>query len=121
RWRHEWREAKGCRFYLLDGERIVQVLSWPQVQNERDLGKALQQVKDARFIPEEAVRLCVVCDGAEWIWTHVPALFPQARQVLDYYHCAEYLHKVARAQYADPIRAQEWTEATLTRLYLGTV
>ena len=121
RWRHEWREAKGFRFYLLDGERIVHVLSWHQVQNEQDLGKALQQVKDASVIPEAAVRLCVVCDGAEWIWKHVQALFPQACQVLDYYHCAEYLHKVAKAHYADPIRAQEWTEATLTRLYLGKV
>jgi hypothetical protein len=58
---------------------------------------------------------------AEWIWKHVQALFPQARQVLDYYHCAEYLHKVAKAPYADPLRAQEWTEATLTRLSLGKV
>jgi len=91
RWQHEWREAKGFRFYLLDGERIVHVLSWHQVQNEHDLGEALQQVKDAGLIPEEAVRLCVVCDGAEWIWKHVQALFPNACQVLDYYHCSEYL------------------------------
>src|SRR5262245_56642399 len=35
RWRHEWREAKGLRFYLLDGERIVHILSWHQVQNEQ--------------------------------------------------------------------------------------
>jgi hypothetical protein len=119
RWRHEWREAKGFRFYLLDGERIVHVLSWHQVYNEQALGEALQQVKDAGVIPEDTVRLCVVCDGAEWIWKHVQTLFPQARQVLDYYHCAEYLHKVAKAQYVDPVRAQEWTEATLTRLYLG--
>jgi hypothetical protein len=90
RWRHEWREAKGFRFYLLDGERIVHVLSWHQVQNEQELGEALQQVKEAGVIPEEAVRLCVVCDGAEWIWKHVQALFPQACQVLDYYHCSEY-------------------------------
>jgi Uncharacterised protein family (UPF0236) len=98
RWRHEWREAKGFRFYLLDGERIVHVLSWHQVSNEQDLGEAVRQVKDAGLIPEETVRLCVVCDGAEWIWKHVQALFPQACQVLDYYHCAEYLHKVAKAQ-----------------------
>jgi len=121
RWRHEWREAKGFRFYLLDGERIVHVLSWHQIYNEQELGEALQQVKDAHLIPEETVRLCVIGDGAEWIWTHVQALFPQACQVLDYYHCAAYLHKVAKAQYADPLRAQEWTEATLTRLYLGKV
>ena len=121
RWRHEWREAKGFRFYLLDGERIVHVLSWHQVYNEQELGEALQQVKEAHLIPEETVRLCVIGDGAEWIWKHVQALFPQACQVLDYYHCAEYLHKVAKAQYTDPLRAQEWTEATLTRLYLGKV
>jgi hypothetical protein len=121
RWRHEWREAKGFRFYLLDGERIVHVLSWHQVANEQDLGEALQQVKDAGVIPEETVRLCVVCDGAEWIWKHVQALFPQARQVLDYYHCAEYLHKVAKAQYGQTCQAVEWVEATLTRLYLGKV
>jgi Uncharacterised protein family (UPF0236) len=121
RWRHEWREAKGFRFYLLDGERIVHVLSWHQVQTEEALGEALQQVKDAGVIPEETVRLCVIGDGAEWIWKHVQALFPQACQVLDYYHCAEYLHKVAKAQYGDSLQAQEWAEATLTRLYLGKV
>jgi len=121
RWRHEWREAKGFRFYLLDGERIVHVLSWHQVQKEQELGEALQQVKDAGLIPEEAVRLCVVCDGAEWIWKHVQALFPNACQVLDYYHCSEYLHKVAKAQYGQTCQALEWVEATLTRLYMGKV
>jgi hypothetical protein len=119
RWQHEWREAKGLRFDLLDGERIVHVLSWHQVQNEQELGEALQQVKDAGLIPVEAVRLCVVCDGAEWIWKHVQALFPSACQVLDYYHCAEYLHKVAKAQYGQTVQALEWVEATLTRLYMG--
>jgi hypothetical protein len=84
RWRGQWRDAKGFRFYLLDGERIVHVLSWHQVQNEAQLGEALKQVKEASLIPEEQVRLCVVCDGAEWIWKHVQALFPRARQVLDY-------------------------------------
>jgi hypothetical protein len=121
RWKHEWREAKGFRFYLLDGERIVHILSWHQIQNERDLGAALKQVKDAGLIPEEAVRLCVVCDGAEWIWKHVQALFPKACQVLDYYHCSEYLHKVAKAQYGQTLQALEWVEATLTRLYMGKV
>jgi len=84
-WKHEWREAKGFRFYLLDGGRIVHVLSWHQVQNEHDLGEALRRMKEAGFIPEEAVRLCVICDGAEWIWKHVQTLFPHACQVLDYY------------------------------------
>ena len=121
RWRHDWYEAKGFRFYLLDGARIVHLLSWHQVQSEDDLGKALKQVKDAGLIPEETVRLCVVGDGADWIWKHVQALFPDACQVLDSYHCSEYLPKVAYAQYGHPLHALEWVESTLTRLYLGHV
>jgi hypothetical protein len=76
RWRYEWCEAKGFRFYLLDGERIVHVLSWHQVQTEGDLAEALQQVQEAGVVPEDTVRLCVIGDGAEWIWKHVQALFP---------------------------------------------
>ena len=121
RWRGQWRDAKGFRFYLLDGERIIHVLSWHQVQNEEQLGEALQQVKEAGIIPEEQVRLCVVCDGAEWIWKHGQALLPHARQVLDYYHCAQYLHRVAKAHYGASVQAVEWVEATMTRLYLGKV
>jgi hypothetical protein len=60
------------------------VLSWHQGHNEEQLGEALKHVKEAGVIPEDQVRLCVVCDGAEWIWQHVQALVPQARQVLDY-------------------------------------
>ena len=53
RWRGQWRDAKGCRFSLLDGERIVHGLSWHQVQNGEQRGEALQQVKEAGVIPEE--------------------------------------------------------------------
>jgi len=121
RWQGQWRDAKGFRFSLIDGDRIVHVLSWHQVQNEDQLGEALKQVKDAGLIPVDQVRLCVVADGASWIWKHVKALFPGARQVLDYYHWAAYLHRVAKAQYGASVRALEWVEATMTRLYMGKV
>ena len=107
--------------YLLDDERLIHVLSWHQVQSEDDLGKALKKIKDEGLIPEDTVRLCVIGDGAEWIWKHVQALFPDATQVLDYSHCSEYLHKVAYAQYGHTLQALEWVEATLTRLYQGQV
>ena len=121
RWKGAWRDAKGFRLYLIDEGRIVHLLSWQQVQDEADLGKALKQVKEAGLIPEDPVRLCVVCDGASWIGKHVQSLFPDARQVLDYYHCKEYLHKVAKAHYGTSEQALEWVEATLTRLYVGKV
>jgi Uncharacterised protein family (UPF0236) len=120
-WKGQWREVKGFRFYLINGERIVHLLSWHQVQNEAALGEALKAVKEANLIPEDRVRLCVICDGASWIWEHVQSLFSSARQVLDYSHCADYLHRMAKAPYGDSEQAQQWVEATMTRLYLGKI
>jgi len=74
------------------------------------------------LIPEAEVRLCVMADGARWIWQQPGALFPSAVEILDYYHCSEHLHKVAVLQYGThPERQQEWYEATLARLFWGEV
>jgi hypothetical protein len=122
RWTGEWREAKGFRFYLLADDRIVQVLSWHQVQTDEEAAEALRQVKAAGLIPEEEVRLCVIADGARWIWKQARALFPSAVEILDYYHCSEHLYKVAALQYgAHPERQREWCEAALARLFYGEV
>jgi len=122
RWKGQWREAKGFRFYLVAGERIVHLLSWHQVQSDEELGEALRQVKEAGLIPEEDVRLCVIADGAKWIWKHVKVLFPSAVQVLDYYHCSGHLYNVAAVQFGDNPEIQtEWVEATVTRLFCGEV
>lgn len=75
------RDAKGVRFSLLDGERLVHALSWQQVH----------------------------------------ALFPEARQGLDSSHCAQDLHRVAKAPEDSSGQAFEWVEATMTRLSLGQV
>ena len=91
------------------------------VQNDAQLGEALTQIKEAGLMPDAQVRLCVVCDGAEWIGKHVQALCPQARQVLDASHCAQSLHRVAKAHYGASVQAVEWVEATMTRLSLGKV
>lgn len=122
RWTGEWREAKGFRFYLLVDDRMVQVLSWHQVQTDAEAAEALRQVKAAGLIPEQQVRLCVIADGAPWIWKQARALFPLAVEILDYYHCREHLHKVAVLQYgAHPERQQPWYEAALARLFYGEV
>src|SRR5215217_6739185 len=120
-WRGQWRDAKGFRFSLMDGERIVHGLRWHQVQTEDQLGEALKQIKEAGVIPEDQVRLCVVADGASWIGKHVRALCPHACQVLDYSHCAEYIHKGAQAHYGASLQALEWAESTMIRLYVGKI
>ena len=121
-WRGEWKEAKGFRFYLVDKGRIVQVLSWHQIQQDETIGEALRQVKEAGLIPEDRVRLCVIGDGARWIWNLARELFPKAVEILDYYHLSERLHKVGLAQFGDdPLQKRQWVEATKARLFFGYV
>ena len=114
----EWKEIKGFRLYLIDAHKIVHLVSWHQIGTDEDLAAALKTIKEAGLIPEERVRLCVVADGAAWIWNRCREIFPTAKQVLDYYHCVEYLYELANAQYGKgSLRAQEWIDATLARLF----
>src|SRR3989441_12236555 len=54
--------------------------------------------------------------GHYWCRAH----FPEGDEILDYYHCAEHVYETARAQYGEgTLAAQEWAEATLTRLSLN--
>ena len=117
-----WKESKGFRFYFVDSERIIHLISWHQVQSDKELANALQAIKDADFFPEERVRLCVIGDGAPWIWNRIKELYPDAKEILDYYHCAEHLHELAHAQYGKgSVKAREWVEATLVRLFHNQV
>jgi hypothetical protein len=119
-WQGEWKEAKGFRFYLVDQERIVHLLSWYQVGCDEKVGAALRQVKEAGLIPEDQVRMCIIGDGAKWIWNQVKTLFPTAVQILDYYHCSEHVHKVGALQFhEDAVQAREWVEAMMARLFWG--
>jgi hypothetical protein len=114
----DWKEAKGVRLYLIDSKKIIHILSWHQVATDQELARDLQIIKEAGLIPEKKVRVCLIGDGASWIWRKVREVFPSAKEVLDYYHCSQHLHIVAPLQYGKGTRqAQEWVEATLARLF----
>jgi len=116
----EWKEVKGFRFYLLDNKNIVHLISWHQIKTDKELTNDLLEIKQAGLIPEDKVRICVIGDGAPWIWNRIKEVYPDAKKVLDFYHCSEYLHAVANAQYGkNSQQAREWVEATLTRLFLN--
>ena len=80
------------------------------------------KIREAGLIPEDRVRLCIIGDGAPWIWIKPLEIFPKAKQVLDFYHCSEYIHAVAKAQYGKGTKqAREWIEATFTRLFYNNI
>jgi len=89
--------AKGFRIYLLGKDRIDHIASWHQIQNEEQFGEDLFFA--ASRIPQEDLRVGLLGDGADWLWKHMVACFPEGRPILDYFHCAEHIHKVANVQY----------------------
>lgn len=115
-----WQEAKGFRIYLLGKDRIVHVASWHQIQNEEQFGEDLSFV--ASLIQQNDLRIGLLGDGADWLWKHMVACFPKGRQILDYFHCAEHIHKVAKLQYDEGTqKCLEWVESTITRLFYAEV
>ena len=93
-------------------------MSWHQVQDDKKLAEALLTIKKAGLVPEGKVRLCAIGDGASWIWNRVREIFPTIKEILDFYHCSEYIHELAEEQYGKGTReAQEWVEATFARLF----
>ena len=116
----EYKEVKGFRMYLLDDKKIVHLISWHQIKSDKALGNDLLKIKQAGLIPGDKVRLCAIGDGAPWIWNRIKEVYPEAKRVLDYYHCSEYLHDLANAQYGkNSQKAREWVEATLCRLFVN--
>ncbi len=113
-----WKEAKGFRLYLIDGKRIIHLISWHQVQTDKELADGLLTIKKAGLVPEDMIRLCVIGDGADWIWNRTSEIFPTAKIVLDFYHCSEHLHEAAHAQFGkETVEARRFVEICLTRLF----
>jgi hypothetical protein len=63
-----------------------------------------------------------VCDGAAWIWRLVAKYFPNAIQIVDWYHASEYLSPVADAAFGhNTQQAKEWLEQARSDLWEGRI
>ena len=69
-----------------------------------------------------AEEVVVVADGAHWIWNLVAEHFPEATQIVDWYHASQYVWKVAHAVYGEGTpRARRWAKRRLDDLWAGEV
>ena len=68
----------------------------------------------------QASELVFVADGAPWIWELVAMHFPNAVEILDWYHAAEYVWDVAHTFYGqESPQAEAWTNECLDHLWHG--
>lgn len=66
-----------------------------------------------------AKELIILGDGARWIWDLVSEHFPQAVQIVDWFHACEYLGPVAKAAFEDEGQREAWVTQTKTALWEG--
>lgn len=114
--RVEWHEWKTGVFYRLEqsgpnsgGRGVLTekgVIGW---QGEpAEFGRRLHWEAQRQGLGR-AQRLLAVGDGASWIWKLVHDRWPEAVQLLDFYHATEHLWELAQALHpADEARVAAW-------------
>lgn len=133
----EWRELKiGC-WYRVEP---VSRRQWPSRFKERigqlealkatdmDYYCAIAEANDfspllwakgCQHLADRAEEIVFVADGARWIWRLVAENFPDAVQILDWYHAVEYLPPIAQALFADKEKQAAWVEEMESHLWFS--
>jgi hypothetical protein len=65
--------------------------------------------------------LVFICDGAVWIWNLIVHYFPNAIQIVDWYHAADRLKRIAEEAFANPSERRAWLENVTEDLWQGRV
>lgn len=138
--KHEWRELKTLCWYKVEKTGM----SAPKKHHRPAVGEQSNlHAKDIKYHCEiaeaeqfgrllwatgiqhkaDAYREIVfVCDGAVWIWRLVEKYFPQAVQIVDWYHASQYLTPIAETAFgADTNQAKQWLTQARTDLWEGRV
>lgn len=70
---------------------------------------------------KRAEKMCVIGDGAPWIWNVADEQFYGAIQIIDLYHAREHYWKVARIAFCNDKERKQWTLKRREELNRGEV
>lgn len=135
--RTEWRELKTVCWYEVSPASSRQ---WPSRYKERvgklealkatdiryhcDIQEAdsfarLFWATGCHYLADRAQELIFVCDGAKWIWRLIEENFPEAVQILDWYHAVEYLTPIAQVLFKDEAQQTAWLTTMKEHLWFS--
>jgi hypothetical protein len=136
----EWRELKVVSWYEAEqvvpskprrhhGQRVGQQVNLQtknityatDQQDAESFGKLVWATGCQRAVDSYA-EIVFIADGAAWIWHLVEQYYPNAIQIVDWYHACEYLAPVAQAAFPDDRQAaDDWLEQTREDLWQGRI
>lgn len=122
----EWKEAKLVSWYQM-GQRYGQaewhaqeIRYYPSLAEAASFGELLWATA-VRHQADQARELIFVCDGAAWIWKLVEHLFPDAVQIVDWYHACQYLYPIAEILFETQAQQNDWITEMKALLWEGEV
>jgi hypothetical protein len=114
RWRDlkigSWFEARGKPPISSDGQWSIQAENihyYTDICPASDFGSLFWSTGVAHNA-QLARELVMLGDGAEWIWNLVAEHFPNAIQILDWFHASEHLMPVAQAAFSSDSERSAW-------------
>lgn len=131
----------GAHAPLIEGWKEMKILSWYYTESkyaseqQRAVGmryhSAIVQAEEfgqllwgssVEYLADKAKELIFVCDGAPWIWKLVEQYYPDAVQIVDWYHACQYLYPIADAVFDSQVQDKEsWIMETKDLLWKGKV
>ena len=122
----EWRELKSLSWYRVapvygQTHHKAQEISYhTEIAQAQEFGRLLWATGVQR-LADKAKELIFVCDGAAWIWKLVSHYFPNAIQIVDWYHACEYLTPIADAVFSQDTERQTWLQKVKDWLWNGRI
>jgi hypothetical protein len=120
----EWRELKSLSWYRVaevygqEQHRAQEISYHCEVTPAQKFGRLLWAT-GVRRLADKAKELIFVCDGAVWIWKLVSHYFPDAIQIVDWYHAVQYLAPIAEAVFSTQDQRQRWLREVKDWLWHG--
>ena len=117
----QWHEVKAGVIYSgePDAEGIDQATDSYYVAAQETAEQFAERMYAAAVFQgvEQAQEQVVIGDGAEWIWNLAAHHFPEATQIVDYWHACEHIWTLRRALYAqDNAAGDRWAHEHCRKL-----
>lgn len=90
------------------------------IENADEFGKLLWAT-GCEIGADRARLLIFICDGAVWIWNLIAHYYPNALQIVDWYHAEDRLKRIAEEGFSNPEQRQTWLENVTEDLWQGRV
>lgn len=106
----KWKEIKlGRVFKSQDNLAITEHRNWIEKSKYcAYLGGHEDFLKRFELLLQGFTTIVFIADGARWFWDWVSTWYPQAIQILDYFHCKEYLCEFAQLVFKDKPQREKW-------------